>query len=148
MNRNKLLLLALLGCVGTAFAAQAQVYKWTDANGVVHFTDTPPPNSTANVQTMRVSGSDRARATPVEDGASGDKSKAAAADNAPQATDVANTAENRAKACQTARNNLELLQSKFTVTIPNAYGKTQELDEQDRTDQITRANAQITLYCP
>jgi hypothetical protein len=146
MNRNKLMLLALLGCVGTAFAAQAQVYKWTDANGVVHFTDTPPPQSTANVQTIQVTG-DLPHATPAANGASVDLPKNANVDNPPEATDVADTAENRAKACQTARNNLELLQSKFTVTIPSAYGKTQELDEKDRADQITRANAQITLYC-
>jgi glutaredoxin len=32
-------LLLLLAC----FSASAQVYKWTDAQGTVHYTDTPPP---------------------------------------------------------------------------------------------------------
>ena len=31
--------LLLLAC----FSASAQVYKWTDAQGTVHYTDTPPP---------------------------------------------------------------------------------------------------------
>ena len=31
--------LVLLAC----FSASAQVYKWTDAQGTVHYTDTPPP---------------------------------------------------------------------------------------------------------
>ncbi|HDZ38668.1 MAG TPA: DUF4124 domain-containing protein [Marinobacter sp.] len=26
--------------------ANAEIYSWTDANGVVHFTDTPPPDET------------------------------------------------------------------------------------------------------
>ncbi|MGO1463027.1 MAG: DUF4124 domain-containing protein [Marinobacter sp.] len=27
-----------------AFSAAAEIYTWTDANGVVHFTDSPPPD--------------------------------------------------------------------------------------------------------
>lgn len=36
-------------CVAT-FAASAQVYRWTDENGRVHITDTPPPASAKNVR--------------------------------------------------------------------------------------------------
>eukprot|EP01036_Dinobryon_divergens_P014582 gene14582-19714_t len=32
--------LALLACASTA---SAQMYKWKDAKGVTHYTDTPPP---------------------------------------------------------------------------------------------------------
>lgn len=35
-------LLALVLVVGSA-AASSTVYKWKDANGGLHFTDTPPP---------------------------------------------------------------------------------------------------------
>jgi glutaredoxin len=41
-------LLAVL--LGAAFAAQAQLYRWTDAQGRVHVTDTPPPPSAKNVR--------------------------------------------------------------------------------------------------
>ena len=33
-----------------AFGAQAQLYRWTDANGKVHYTDMPPPADAKNVQ--------------------------------------------------------------------------------------------------
>jgi glutaredoxin len=39
-HRGVYLGLALLLCTG---AASAQMYKWVDANGKTHFTDTPPP---------------------------------------------------------------------------------------------------------
>ncbi len=39
----------LLACAG-AGAADAQVYKWKDAKGVTHFSDTPPPAATAKVE--------------------------------------------------------------------------------------------------
>ena len=42
-------LIALLLCAA-AFAASAQMYRWTDEKGGVHFTSTPPPAGAKNVQ--------------------------------------------------------------------------------------------------
>lgn len=36
--------------LGAAFAASAQLYRWTDENGRVHVTDTPPPPSAKDVR--------------------------------------------------------------------------------------------------
>ena len=36
--------------LGAACAAGAQLYRWTDENGRVHVTDTPPPASAKNVR--------------------------------------------------------------------------------------------------
>jgi glutaredoxin len=33
-----------------AVAAQAQLYRWTDSSGKVHYTDTPPPADAKNVE--------------------------------------------------------------------------------------------------
>jgi glutaredoxin len=33
-----------------ALTAQAQLYRWTDESGKVHYTDTPPPANAKNVQ--------------------------------------------------------------------------------------------------
>ena len=33
-----------------ALTAQAQLYRWTDESGRVHYTDTPPPTNAKNVQ--------------------------------------------------------------------------------------------------
>jgi hypothetical protein len=49
--------------------------------------------------------------------------------------------------CQSARGNLEMLQSKFPVSIAGADGKPQPLDDKGRQDQITSANAQVAQYC-
>ena len=54
-----------LTAVSTAFAAGGQVYKWTDAQGVVHYSDAPPPTTQANVQTVRVTGGDRPHDVPA-----------------------------------------------------------------------------------
>lgn len=60
-----------LGVIGTTLAlqaaAQTNVYRWTDKDGKVHFTDTPPPDDAANVTQKRMgdSGMDAA-ALPYE----------------------------------------------------------------------------------
>src|SRR5204863_7062656 len=41
----------LLGCAATA---AAQLYRWTDDKGKVHFGDTPPPAGARNVQKKAV----------------------------------------------------------------------------------------------
>jgi glutaredoxin len=56
-----LLGLAALLC---AASAGAQVYKWTDAKGVVHFSDTPPASVKAEIITY--SAADSAAALPYE----------------------------------------------------------------------------------
>lgn len=42
--------LAALSLLVFALAAQAQLYRWTDENGKVHYTDTQPPASAKNVE--------------------------------------------------------------------------------------------------
>jgi hypothetical protein len=56
-----LIVLALCFAAASAYAEQGQVYKWTDAGGVVHYSDAPPPKDVTNVQTVKVSGGDRPR---------------------------------------------------------------------------------------
>ncbi|MDR3389293.1 MAG: DUF4124 domain-containing protein [Rudaea sp.] len=147
MNR-KLPLLALALVAASAYAADAQVYKWTDAAGVVHYSDAPPPKDTLNVQTVRVSGGDRPHAVNNENNetnGAADKPRDTASGNpAPADASMADTPDNRAKLCETARGNLELLQSKFPVTIT---GTSQPLDDKARQAQVAAANAAVELYC-
>jgi glutaredoxin len=48
LGRRMLPGLMLLACLSAQAPASAQVYKWTDAQGTVHYTDTPPPAQKAS----------------------------------------------------------------------------------------------------
>ncbi len=37
----------------TASGVQAEIYSWTDENGVKHYSHTPPPEGTAQIKTIR-----------------------------------------------------------------------------------------------
>jgi len=52
MNIKYQWLIVLSLITSFSFTANAQIYKWTDKDGVVRYTDTPPPNSAKNVKTI------------------------------------------------------------------------------------------------
>ena len=54
MKRARIVLAIALGVASGA--ALAQIYRWTDANGRVHVTDTPPPPGAKNVQRRSLPG--------------------------------------------------------------------------------------------
>lgn len=144
MNR-KLVLLALSCFVVGAYAADQQVYKWTDASGVVHFSDAPPPKDAKDVQLMRVSGSDRPRS--VDTAANGEPVSGAEGENGSTLAAPPDPKDANAKACATARNNLEILNSKMPVSVTGPDGKALPLDDKARAAQIAAANANVELYC-
>jgi len=48
--------LVLLGLVAALGYAQSNVYRWTDKDGKVHFTDTPPPDDARDAVQKRMGG--------------------------------------------------------------------------------------------
>lgn len=59
--RLSFLLILFFSCV-----AQAELYKWVGADGKVNYSDIPPPQSVAKVETKTISGTDRSVALPYE----------------------------------------------------------------------------------
>jgi subtilisin family serine protease len=151
MNR-KLLLIALLAACS---AQAAEVYKWVDANGVMHYSDSPPPKDAQKVEKVRVGGglvaaTDPAVAANPSEGEAGvppdAQQKPKQPPQPPPAVD--DTPENRAKLCSTAQSNLELLQSKFPVTGTNAGdGSQQMLDDKARQGRVAVEQQNVATYC-
>ena len=138
---------AALGLSATALAGD--LYKWVDDKGVVHYSDTPPPLNTHKAERLRVdggvtSGTD-ADAAPVQP----PPPKEPVKDNPPPAPPVEpppllqDTPENRARVCEQARSNLDLLQSKFQVA--DATGK--PLDPATRQNMIAQAQQTTATAC-
>jgi hypothetical protein len=147
----RLLLLVLLAASLPALAS-TQVYSWTDANGVKHFSDSPPPAS-VNAQKLKVRGNVTSEAQPVP-APSTDSADPAKANSPPPATmtpiarSLADSAENRDKQCQTAKKNLDILQGSYPVSAPpSADGKTQVMDDTARKQATDRAAEQVKFYC-
>jgi hypothetical protein len=149
--KPRFLLLVLLAASLPA-AAATQVYAWTDANGTKHFTDSPPPPS-VNAQKIKVRGSVTSQeeappAPPMVADASKPPEGLPPATTAAVSKQLADTPQNRAKQCQTARANLEILKGNYPVSAPaGGNGSSQILDDAGRKQAVDRANEQVAFYC-
>lgn len=128
--------LALLLFAATPLAAQ-QVYTWTDANGVKHFSDAPPPPNTKEAKKVIVRGgitSTEAEAAPkADEGEAKEGPKMAAA--------AGYSADDIKRNCETSQRNLEILGR----TKPTADAEVEvQVDYQERLGKIQQ---QIALFC-
>ncbi len=65
-NKAGSMMAAVAIALFAAGTANAQLYRWTDPSGRVHFTDTPPPPNARNVQKKRVAPPPSEAAKPAE----------------------------------------------------------------------------------
>ena len=122
----------------------AQVYKWTDASGTVHYSEAPPAEG-VKYSTVTTTGTVEPLAKPAtqgtpEDGAGGSTEPTV------QATTVADTPENRKSLCASLQSNLATLQGGGPVVMEK-NGKPSALDASQRQQQIATAQAQYDQYC-
>ena len=134
---RRYLVLALL--VAVCPLAFGQAYKWKDAQGVTHYSDSPPPAGT-KVEKIKTSG---VVIPPAGEPAPASTAAAKPAAPAP----VADTPANRAKLCEGLRKNKEILDKEQTVSIDDGKGGKTQLDADARKRQVETNQAQLTLYC-
>jgi hypothetical protein len=144
------LLLALL-----AIPAGAEIYKWTDVQGKVHYGDQPPSGSIPrpfNPQTPKAAEAraDEARRNAAEQTARKrvEQETALEAERKKQAGSEEET-RRKADNCQRARNNLDMLQRMgMRLTTVDVQGRARTLDAAARQAEIDRANQMIAENCP
>lgn len=114
--------IALLLVAAPGLAQQQRVYQWKDAQGVTHYTDTPPAQShrSRDIDTHG-NAPELATVKPVEN---------------PQ--------------CASSRDNLQRLQANQVLGVDtNGDGKSdRNLSSDERASQIELNQAAIKAYCP
>lgn len=135
--RRYLVLALLMAVCPLAFG---QAYKWKDAQGVTHYSDSPPPAGT-KVEKIKTSG---VVIPPAGNPAPVAASTAAAK---PAPSSVADTPANRAKLCEQLRKNADTLSKEKNVSVDDGKGGSKPLDDAGRARQVETTQAQITLYC-
>ncbi len=125
-----------------SLSAQAKIYRWTDTNGVVHFSQLPPPGVKAKaIGEKPISTLSGANQTPSR--------HAGQASGPPQTG--SKTAPTSAKAspadCKTARKNLTVLQSGQRLKLVLPDGKTEWLNQQEREKHLKQTRDFLQQYC-
>ena len=139
MRRILLFAMALL----LAPLASAQVYRWVDGNGTVHFSQTPPPAG-VKYQIMHLS-SDTGTTAGVAPAPAGSGSNGTGAPA--QRPPMTNTPANRTELCKQLQQNLTLLNGSEALNVAGPDGKPKALDGKAREVQKATTQAQIKQYC-
>lgn len=142
--------LLFFACAGLALTAQAEVYKWVDGSGKVHYSDQPP---TTEAQTVR--GSSAAQAAITEQASQSlnareqdyQKRLKAAEEAKAKAGKEAEQARLKRENCDRARNNLSTLQNKPRVYSTNAAGQRVYLDDRARADALANSQKAVSENC-
>lgn len=116
---------ALVLAASAAGASASEIYQWTDARGVTHYSEAPPPAGTSYT-TRRIT--DSGASTPAVAPA-----PAEAAPVNPQ--------------CTAARSNIEVLLGEGPVHQEDDSGSARELSADERTNQLELARAAARAYC-
>ncbi len=143
MQRMSLWIVLALAAAGVQ---AADLYKWTDAGGVVHYADSEPPAPIKSTK-VHVAGTKTAGAPDAAANDADEPEAAAAKANTPGGA-LASNVQSAARRCEQARANLEVLQGKLDVGMDiSGTGKPQPLDDKQRQVQIATAQTVIATYC-
>jgi hypothetical protein len=157
---------ALLGAftgvilVALSFGVSAEVYRWVDKDGRVHYSDQPPPPGARQDKELRgvqrrpgaaeateEGAEPAARPTYQEQDAEFRRRQVEQAERAAQAQKEREEAATRQRNCEQARNQLAALRSGQRVARFNAQGERVYLDDQQIGQEVSRAEKSVADWC-
>lgn len=151
MSKLTGLLLIVLPLVATV--ANAELYRWVDAQGKVHYSDTRPPADARGTRKLSsdLPPSPLSPAAKPKSWQEKDQEfktrRAAEAEARAKAQKEAEQAEQKKKNCEAARRNLQLLESGQRIVTMNAQGEREYLDEGARQKAIEDARKAVESWC-
>lgn len=136
-------------------ASAAQFYKWTDEQGVTHYSEEAPPSSASKASEVKVrtklpSGSSAAAAGTAK--AAADVNKAAPKKDEKAGAKKTPDSEKKspeqyAEKCKTLKENLEAMQSHGRVRETTADGTVHALSEEEKQQRMDETQRQIKAFC-
>lgn len=125
-----------VACLGVAPLSAQQVYTWTDANGVKHFSDTPPPANVKESKKVNVTTS-----AASEDEGSSEAAAAAPKEGPTMAAAAGYSAEDIKRNCDVAKKNADVLEKSRPAEGADA-------DVQIAFQQnLNKVQSQVKLFC-
>ncbi len=142
-----------------SFNTYAGLTKWVDSKGVVHYSDSPPPQSVQS-QAVRVQSSDQggSSATTPASGPAAPKTifemesdlkkeRKAKAEADKKAAQKRQDDETKQRNCQQARNQLDTLRNAPRIATYDDQGNRTIMDDSTREKSIGDAQAAVSQYC-
>jgi hypothetical protein len=167
------LFIALAAILATATVA-AQVYRWVDKDGKVHFSDQPPPSDAKGVSAKRIDAKPASGSTPAAAPKDGkvepkalpaeavkpesqktlaekakdfEKRRADEAEASKKAADEAKVKAINQERCRDAQAFVRTLESGRPMSTTNAAGERVIMDEKARDAEVAKARSAAAEVC-
>lgn len=128
-----------------AFAAE--VYKWTDENGVIHFSDTKPVHRDSEVQNLP----DDEPPAESDPNAASETGPSAAQQRREEIQRKARASQEQQvrteQQCQAWQAEVDRLEPNRRVFYTNEQGETERMDDVERTDRVAELKSLIAENC-
>ena len=150
LRRLPVIWVLLVFAASPAVADRQNMYKWTDDQGEVHYTQFPPPGHKAEKLQPPPPPAQSAESTEndlQQQMETMDKENKEQLEGAKDAKQWAEIQKIRRTNCETANKNLVNLQRGGNVRYMGSNGEVIRLTEEERQKRIEEANAQIKENC-
>lgn len=132
--------LLVFSCV--SYANNVVVYRWVDANNVVHYSQHQPEHDNYTTLTMSAQKKSVVKSTKSEPT---NKAESTTSASSPTSNSVVSvTIEQR---CQDAKNNIETLSAFEQVQYTDANGEVHILSKEEKNQQLLLSQKQVEIYC-
>lgn len=146
-----LIALGALLLAASANANDRSVYRWTDSEGNVFYSDRPQADSAEDTGiTSKATDPTRiadARSKPVVDGADAGPAAGATADSGKAEEDPDDRAARFAENCRRATGALESIVNARRLYVPTDDGSRRYLDESETSARRAKAEADVREWC-
>ncbi len=154
LKRTPWLMLAV-GCCAVIATAQAQqyIYKWTDSQGQIQYSELSPPPGVQYEMVRKPAGSGQETGPQARELTKDQEELARQVaeqqrKEEEQAEQARKEAEDvRAKNCEIARKNVQVLQGDSPVVKPDAKGNKVALDAEQRQAELQKAQKDQDYFC-
>jgi len=133
--------------------SHAKIYKWTDANGQVHYTAQPPTQKKQRIKATNIEDKIRAQAgkyrapKKAEKTAATDSSDTTDTDEKKSDDELSGPDKQLVKYCDGQRNNLAQLKKNFRNIWIDAKGKKTNLTQEQRKEKVAMLQNEINSNC-
>lgn len=157
--RSPVRLFAALAILLATATVTAQVFKWIDKDGKVHFTDTPPPADAVKGEAKKItiapsgntgssaaapkSSTERAKDNPKD----ADKKKTEAAEKAKKEEETERIAKQNEERCREAKRYLSSLETGQPLIRNNDAGERTIMSDAERATETARAKTAMSESC-
>lgn len=151
--RSIFALLALVVAVAATEAPAKELYRWTDENGVVHYSDKKPPGNQAyQAQTVADEPVAAPAAAPPAEAQPGEAQPSVAQQRREEIhrkkQEAREEQAERSARCAAWQAEVDRLEPSRRVYFTNEAGETERMDDVERVERVASLKEQIAADCP